>query len=145
LGVTCHSRPHVSNDNVFESQFKTLKYRPEFPDRFASYDQALDFCRAFFSWYNDEHYHSGIGLLTPATLHYGQAPQVIASRAEVLQAAYAKYPERFVRGCPTPQRLPAAVWINRRQRTPAPAMTIKKASRDALSPEARCAFDAPST
>ena len=103
LGVTkSHSRPHVSNDNPFsESQFKTLKYRPDFPDRFASYNQALDFCREFFCWYNDEHYHSGIGLLTPATLHYGQASQVIASRAEVLQAAYAKYPERFVRGCGT--------------------------------------------
>src|SRR3972149_2335703 len=104
LGVTkSHSRPHVSNDNPFsESQFKTLKYRPDFPDRFASYDQALVFCRAFFGWYNDEHYHSGIGLLTPATLHYGQASQVIASRAAVLQAAYATYPERFVRGCPHP-------------------------------------------
>jgi putative transposase len=114
LGVTkSHSRPHVSNDNPFsKSQFKTLKYRPDFPDRFASYDQALDFCRAFFGWYNDEHYHSGIGLLTPATLHYGQASQVIASRAAVLQAAYAKYPERFVQGCPTPQPLPTAVWIN---------------------------------
>ena len=114
LGVTkSHSRPQVSNDNPFsESQFKTLKYCPEFPDRFASYDHALGFCREFFVWYNDEHYHSGIGLLTPAMLHYGQASQVIASRAEVLQAAYAKHPERFVRGCPTPQPLPAAVWIN---------------------------------
>jgi putative transposase len=114
LGVTkSHSRPQVSNDNPFsESQFKTLKYCPEFPDRFAGYEHALSFCREFFAWYNDEHYHSGIGLLTPATLHYGQAAQVIASRAEVLRAAYAKHPERFVRGCPTPQPLPAAVWIN---------------------------------
>ena len=114
LGVTkSHSRPHVSNDNPFsESQFKTLKYCPTFPDRFDSHDHALGFCREFFDWYNDEHYHSGIGLLTPAMLHYGQASQVIASRAEVLQAAYAKYPERFVHGCPTPQPLPTAVWIN---------------------------------
>jgi len=114
LGVTkSHSRPQVSNDNPFsESQFKTLKYRPEFPDRFAGYEHALSFCREFFAWYNDEHYHSGIGLLTPATLHYGQAAQVIASRAEVLRTAYAKHPERFVRGCPTPQPLPVAVWIN---------------------------------
>jgi putative transposase len=114
LGVTkSHSRPHVSNDNPFsESQFKTLKYRPDFPDRFASYDHALNFCREFFGWYNDEHYHSGIGLLTPATLHYGQAPVVIESRAAILQAAYAKYPERFVHGCPKPQPLPTAVWIN---------------------------------
>jgi putative transposase len=114
LGVTkSHSRPHVSNDNPFsESQFKTLKYRPDFPDRFDSHEHGLSFCRAFFPWYNDEHYHSGIGLLTPAMLHYGQAPQVLASRTEVLQAAYAKHPERFVHGCPLPQALPEAVWIN---------------------------------
>lgn len=114
LGVTkSHSRPHVSNDNPFsESQFKTLKYRGDFPDRFASHEHGLSFCRGFFAWYNNEHYHSGIGLLTPATLHYGQARQVIESRAEVLQVAYAKYPERFVQGCPRPQSLPEAVWIN---------------------------------
>jgi len=82
LGVTkSHSRPHVSNDNPFsESQFKTLKYRPSFPNRFDGYDHALSFCREFFPWYNDEHYHSGIGLLTPATLHYGRAADVIAAR-----------------------------------------------------------------
>ena len=114
LGVTkSHSRPHVSNDNPFsESQFKTLKYRPDFPDRFESHEHGLSFCRDFFAWYNDEHYHSGIGLLTPAMLHYGQAPQVIASRAQVLQLAYTKHPERFVHGCPRPQSLPEAVWIN---------------------------------
>jgi putative transposase len=114
LGVTkSHSRPHVSNDNPFsESQFKTMKYRPEFPDRFGGNDDALSFCRSFFQWYNDEHYHSGIGLLRPAVLHYGQAEKVIADRAGVLQLAYAKHPERFVRGCPRPQALPTAVWIN---------------------------------
>ena len=114
LGVTkSHSRPHVSNDNPFsESQFKTLKYRPEFPDRFGGYEDGLGFCRSFFKWYNDEHYHSGIGLLTPSVLHCGQAKQVIADRENVLQAAYAKHPERFVRGCPKPQKLPVAVWIN---------------------------------
>jgi len=114
LGVTkSHSRPHVSNDNPFsESQFKTMKYRPEFPDRFGGYEDGLGFCRSFFKWYNDEHYHSGIGLLTPAMLHYGVADKVIADRADVLQAAYAKHPERFVRGCPKPQALPTAVWIN---------------------------------
>jgi putative transposase len=114
LGVTkSHSRPHVSNDNPFsESQFKTLKYRGDFPDRFDSHEHGLSFCREFFPWYNDEHYHSGIGLLTPAMLHYGQAPQVIASRVAVLQQAFAKHPERFVRGCPRPQSLPDAVWIN---------------------------------
>lgn len=114
LGVTkAHSRPHVSNDNPFsESQFKTLKYRPEFPDRFGGYDDALSFCRRFFTWYNDEHCHSGIGLLTPAMLHSGQADRVIARRAEVLQVAYAKHPQRFVHGCPKPHPLPEAVWIN---------------------------------
>jgi len=114
LGVTkSHSRPHVSNDNPFsESQFKTMKYRPEFPDRFGGYEDALGLCRSFFKWYNDEHYHSGIGLLRPSVLHYGQAEKVIADRADVLQSAYAKHPERFVHGCPKPQALPTAVWIN---------------------------------
>ena len=114
LGVVkSHSRPHVSNDNPFsESQFKTMKYRPAFPDRFGSYEDAVGFCRSFFSWYNDEHYHTGIGLLRPAVLHYGEAPRVIEGRAQVLSSAYAKHPERFVRGCPQPQALPSAVWIN---------------------------------
>jgi putative transposase len=120
LGVTkSHSRPHVSNDNPFsESQFKTLKYRPEFPDRFQSYDDALTFCRPFFLWYNDEHYHSGISLLTPAALHYGQADHVLAARHDVLKAAYEKHPERFVRGCPEAQSLPEAVWINPPEKIP---------------------------
>ncbi len=106
LGVTkSHSRPHVSNDNPFsESQFKTLKYCPAFPDRFEGYDHALSFCREFFPWYNDEHYHSGIGLVTPAMLHYGSAAGVVASRQKVLEAAYADHPERFVRGIPQPPK-----------------------------------------
>jgi len=114
LGVTkSHSRPHVSNDNPFsESQFKTLKYAPQFPDRFDNYEHALSFCRAFFAWYNDQHYHSGIGLLTPAMLHYGQAEQVRQARQAVLQAAYAVHPERFVKGPPTPAPIPQAAWIN---------------------------------
>jgi putative transposase len=114
LGVTkSHSRPHVSNDNPFsESQFKTLKYCPTFPDRFDSYEHALGFCREFFGWYNDEHYHSGIGLMTPAMLHYGQAADVIQSRQKVLQAAYAIHPERFVHGVPEAPKLPTAVYIN---------------------------------
>jgi putative transposase len=114
LGVVkSHSRPHVSNDNPFsESQFKTMKYRPEFPTRFGGYEDALSHCRSFFKWYNDQHYHSGIGLLTPAMLHYGTAEKVIEDRATVLQGAYAAHPERFVRGCPKSQSLPAAVWIN---------------------------------
>ena len=114
LGVVkSHSRPHVSNDNPFsESQFKTMNYRPEFPDRFGSYEDAIGFCRPFFKWCNDEHYHTGIGLLTPAMLHNGGTPHVIAAREQVLKSAYAQHPERFVRGCPKPQALPAAVWIN---------------------------------
>jgi len=93
-------------------QFKTLKYRPEFPDRFGGYDDARSFCRRFFRWYNEEHYHSGIGLLTPAMLHYGQAAEVIQSRQQVLESAYTAHPERFVRGLPAPPRQPTAVWIN---------------------------------
>ena len=114
LGVVkSHSRPHVSNDNPFsESQFKTMKYRPQFPKRFGGFEDALTHCRSFFEWYNDEHYHSGIGLLTPAVLHYGEAEKVIEDRADVLQDAYAAHPERFVRGCPKPQALPTEVWIN---------------------------------
>ncbi len=89
-----------------------MKYRPQFPDRFGGYEDAMSFCRPFFKWYNDEHYHTGISLLTPAMLHHGQAPHVIEAREQVLKSAYAKHPERFVRSCPKPQALPAAVWIN---------------------------------
>ena len=91
LGVTkSHSRPHVSNDNPFsESQFKTFKYRPGFPDRFGSQEDARAFCQEFFTWYNDEHYHSGLGMLTPASVHYGRAEEVLARRSKTLDAAYA--------------------------------------------------------
>lgn len=114
LGVTkSHSRPHVSNDNPFsESQFKTLKYRPEFPDRFGSQQDAHAFCQSFFGWYNHEHYHSGIRMLTPAMVHYGSAQEVLLQRQEVLDAAYAAHPERFVNGRPSPGQLPQQVWIN---------------------------------
>ena len=114
LGATkSHSRPHVSNDNPFsESQFKTMKYRPEFPDRFGSQEDAHSFCQRFFGWYNDEHYHSGIGLLTPATVHYGHAAEVCKQRGEILDAAYQTHPERFVNKRPVPLALPEAVWIN---------------------------------
>lgn len=129
LGVVkSHSRPHVSNDNPFsESQFKTMKYRPEFPSHFGSYEDARSYCRSFFNWYNDEHYHSGIGLLTPVMLHYGGAEKVIEERAHVLQDAYVAHPERFVRGCPKPQTLPAAVWIN-------PPATTSEVDHDDHSP-----------
>ena len=115
LGVTkSHSRPHVSNDNPFsESQFKTLKYRPEFPARFGSFEDAHQFCGWFFGWYNDEHRHSGIAFHTPADMHYGRAETIQANRATVLDAAYAAHPERFVHKPPTPLPLPQAAWINK--------------------------------
>ena len=114
LGITkSHSRPHVSDDNPFsESQFKTLKYCPEFPGRFGCLADARAFCGPFFDWYNTEHRHTGIGLMTPEMVHYGLAEQVRAERERVLDAAYAAFPERFVRGRPTPPPLPEAVWIN---------------------------------
>jgi putative transposase len=115
LGVTkSHSRPHVSNDNPYsEAQFKTLKYRPAFPERFGSLEDARAFCRTFFPWYNHDHRHSGIGLHTPADVHTGQAALVRARRAAVLAGAYAAHPERFVRRPPEPPALPAPAWINR--------------------------------
>ncbi len=115
LGVTkSHSRPRVSNDNPYsEAQFKTLKYRPEFPEQFGSIEDARAFCQTFFSWYNAEHYHSGIGWHHPIDIHYGRAEIVQAARADVLAAAYARNPERFVRRHPEPAALPAAAWINK--------------------------------
>jgi putative transposase len=115
LGVTkSHSRPHVSNDNPYsESQFKTLKHHPTFPERFGCIQDARAFCQDFFGWYNFEHRHSGIALLTPADVHYGRADQVIAARATVLDGAFARHPERFVSKPPTPPRLPEQVWINK--------------------------------
>lgn len=115
LGVTkTHSRPHVSNDNPFsEAGFKTLKYRPDFPERFGCLEDARSYCVDFFAWYNDEHHHSGIGLHTPADVHYGRAQQRAEARARVLAAAHRAHPERFVRGVPRPPALPSAVWINK--------------------------------
>ena len=114
LGVTkTHSRPYTSDDNPFsEAQFKTLKYRPDFPERFGSLEDARVFCQAFFSWYNGEHRHSGIGLMTPAAVHDGRAETMRDARQQVLMTAYAAHPERFVRKPPQPPTLPHAVWIN---------------------------------
>ena len=114
LGVTkTHSRPHVSNDNPFsESQFKTLKYRPGFPDRFGSLEDARSHCQDFFRWYNFEHHHSALGWLTPADVHHGRAAERLAQRRRVLEAAYARNPERFVHGEPTLAAPQPAVWIN---------------------------------
>ena len=126
LGITkTHSRPHVSNDNPYsEAQFKTIKYSPEFPDRFASYKHGLSFCHAFFRYYNHEHRHSGIGLMTPYAVHHGLATQIIAARQDTLLTAYARHPERFVRQPPRPPILPDAAWIN----PPAKETTLQAAS-----------------
>jgi putative transposase len=115
LGITkSHSRPHVSNDNPFsEAQFKTLKYRPELPDRLGSLPDARAAVAPLMRWYNEEHYHSGIALLTPSDLHHGRAPAIVAARQRVLDAAYAAHPERFVRGAPIHQQPPTEVWINK--------------------------------
>ena len=114
LGVTkTHSRPQVSNDNPYsEAQFKTFKYRPEFPDRFGCIEDSRAHCVGFFDWYNNDHYHSGLALLTPATVHYGETAAVLAQRREILATAYAQHPERFVRRAPRPAEPPKAVWIN---------------------------------
>ncbi len=114
LGVDkSHSRPRVSNDNPFsESQFRTMKYMPDYPDRFGSFEDTLAFCRPFFGWYNTEHRHSGIGMLTPEMVHYGRAEEVLARRHQVMLAAQAAHPERFVRGAPRRVQIPQAVWIN---------------------------------
>jgi putative transposase len=113
LGVTkSHNRPHCSNDNPYsESHFRTLKYRPSFPARFGSFEDAHSFCRRFFSWYNGSHRHSGIGFHTPADVHYGRAQYVQAQWGLVLDATYAAHLERFVRKAPTPPALPTTVWI----------------------------------
>lgn len=120
LGVAkSHSRPSISNDNPFsESQFKTFKYQPDFPQRFASYHEALAYCTDFFHWYNNHHYHSGLSMLTPASVHYGHDRQVIQHRRQTLQQAYLLHPERFVNGLPTQKQAPHAVWINPPQQNP---------------------------
>jgi putative transposase len=115
LGVTkTHSRPYTSNDNPYsEAQFKTLKYRPEFPARFGSIEDARFFCQVFFTWYNTAHRHSGIGYMTPESVHYGHAKQITESRQFTLLDAFAAYPERFVNKVPQPPVVPLAVWINK--------------------------------
>jgi putative transposase len=120
LGVKrSHSRPRTSNDNPFsEAQFKTLKYRPDFPDRFTSIEAARAFCQRSFRWYNTEHRHSGIAWHTPHDVHYGRTETVRAARADTLAAAYARHPERFVRQHPQPPVIPTTVWINEPQEEP---------------------------
>lgn len=114
LGVTkTHSRPHVSNDNPYsESHFKTLKYRPGFPERFGSLQDARTFCQEFFTWYNTQHHHSGIAWLTPEDMHYGRAKQIVQVRQLALDEAFARHPERFRNRPPQAAIPPDAVWIN---------------------------------
>jgi putative transposase len=134
LGVTKSlSRPQTSNDNPYsEAQFKTLKYRPEFPERFGSLQDGRGFCRTFFAWYNTAHHHSGIGMMTPEAVHYGRAPRIIAARQKTLDTAFALHPERFVRNPPRHQDVPQQVWINPPKPKPdlqiAPGSTIAMAA-----------------
>ncbi len=130
LGITrTHSRPHVSNDNPFsEAQFKTLKFRPEFPERFASAEATRAFCHPFFTWYNTEHRHGGIGWLTPAMVHYGQVELVRTARRQILATAYAAHPERFVHRPPEPPAVPDAVWINPPAPNTGPGPRIQQAT-----------------
>jgi putative transposase len=114
LGVTkTHARPYTPNDNPYsEAQFKTMKYRPDYPNRFKSLDHARSWARAFFTWYNLKHHHTGLALMTPAVVHYKQADEVRAKRQRVLDEAYAAHPERFVKGRPIAPKAPDQVWIN---------------------------------
>jgi putative transposase len=114
LGVTkTHSRPRISNDNPYsEAQFKTMKYRPDYPSRFGCQQDARVWAKAFFDWYNHEHHHTGLALLTPADVHFHRAQSVLQKRQAVLEAAYARTPQRFVKGAPAPMQVPQAVWIN---------------------------------
>lgn len=136
LGVTkTHSRPHVSDDNPYsEAQFKTLKYRPDYPERFGCQIDARAWSRDFFDWYNHEHHHSGLGLLTPADVHYGRAEEIIHQRQQVLQAAYQKNPERFVQGPPKPPELPTEVWINPPKKSAKDTQETIVAAAEAVDP-----------
>jgi putative transposase len=135
LGVTkTHSRPHVSNDNPYsESHFKTLKYRPDFPERFGSIQDARAFSRDFVGWYNEEHHHSALGYLTPADVHFGKAQLRYDDRSETLDAAFAAHPERFPHGRPHPYKLPSEVWINQ----PRPATDTDQPAASSASPQTR--------
>jgi len=126
LGVTkTHSRPHVSDDNPFsEAQFKTLKYRPDFPKRFGSLQDARSHCQAFFRWYNEQHHHSGIALLTPHDVHHGLSTQRLQQRSQTVQNAFLAHPERFVHGAPKPFQLEQQVWINKPKPQPEIAVPL---------------------
>jgi putative transposase len=131
LGVTkTHSRPRISDDNPFsEAHFKTLKYRPDFPGRFGELEDARAFCVDFFAWYNEEHHHAALGLLTPADVHHGLVDQRIAERQAVLDVAYSTHPARFPRGRPLAHRPQREVWINPPQRAPGAALAGEPSNR----------------
>lgn len=114
LGIAkSHSRPYISDDNPYsEAQFKTLKYQPGFPARFGSLADARAYCAPFFAWYNQQHRHSGIGMMTPESVHTGRAAEVLKQRQITLQNAFARTPNRFKNRLPQPHRLPTAAWIN---------------------------------
>lgn len=145
LGITKSlSRPYVSNDNPYsESQFKTLKSRPVFPDRFGCIEDAKAFCRWFFNWYNTMHYHSGIALMTPNAVHYGNAASCNKKRQSVLDAAYLKNPERFVNGPPRTLSLPEAAWINPPEKEEAAAIIamLKAKNTEFGVPEISITYD----
>ncbi len=125
LGVVkSHSRPYVANDNPYsEAQFKTMKYRPDYPNHFGCLADARAWVQPFVDWYNNHHRHTGLGLMTPATVHYGLAQDLTARRQIVLSTTYAQHPERFVQGQPTPPQLPDVVWINPPQAEPTEAVS----------------------
>jgi putative transposase len=114
LGVTkSHSRPYTSNDNPFsESHFKTLKYQPQFPKRFGCIQDAKAFCQHFFNWYNQDHHHAGIGLMTPNQVHFGKVDAIYDERQKTLSMAFKANPDRFVNKAPLPPKKPIATWIN---------------------------------
>jgi putative transposase len=130
LGVQkTHSRPHVSDDNPYsESQFKTLKYRPDFPERFGSVEDARAHVQAFMRWYNEEHHHSGLAMLTPSDVHHGRSDGRLAERQRVLEAAYTAHPERFVKGTPRVAAPPTAAWINKPTKSNAATSSTTNAS-----------------
>lgn len=133
LGILkSHSRPHCSNDNPFvESHFRTLKYRPEFPDRFGSVFDAREFCRTFFDWYHHQHRHSGLGWMTPHCVHHGQSEATQLQRQDVLDSAYGRNPERFVRKAPQAPELPSAVWINPPSEEGSPTQPVEQSPSSA--------------
>ena len=137
LGISkSHSRPYTSNDNPYsEAQFKTMKYRPDYPHRFQDLKQARAWAVPFFDWYNNQHRHSSLGLMTPEMVHFGRSAQVTDQRTQVLQTDYERHPERFVKGVPHPPCLPDAVWINPPRPDARPSTPLALATFPATLPD----------